>query len=314
MAVVVATHDRPRRLQRLLNALAVQSLDPNLFEVVVVDDASGPATEAVLSGARVPFRLRVLRRHRAGGPATARDLGWRASAAPLIAFTDDDCEPDVRWLERAIETAGQRPEDFVQGRTEPIAAERDRIGPFTRTIDVRELDPNFHTCNIVYPRAMLDRVGGFDVERFDTAPGGEDSDLAWRCIGAGARPFFDRELLVHHAVNELGPIGSLRVAARWTTPMQTYVLHPELRRAVFTLGVFWKPEHLKLTAAATALLLPGRKRAAATVLAAPYLRSVWGRARTHGGGLKSAPFFVVRDAVEVVAVARAGVRYRRLML
>lgn len=314
IAAVIATHDRPQRLQRLLDALVAQTLDPKRFEVIIVDDASGSATEAVLEAFQPRFHFRVLRRDYAAGPATARDEGWRASSAPLVAFTDDDCEPTPGWLQRATETAAAQPGAFVQGRTEPIPRERPRIGPFTRTIDVRELDPNFHTCNIVYPRAMLERVGGFDVERFSTAPGGEDSDLAWRCTYDGARAHFDRDLLVHHAVNELGPVGSLRVAARWTTPMQTYVLHPELRRQVFTLGVFWKREHQQLTAALAGLAVSHRRPTTATVLAAPYLRSVWGRARTLGGGVKTAPFFVLRDLVETVAVARAAIRYRRPML
>ena len=38
---------------------------------------------------------------------------------------------------------------------------------------------------MAYPRALLERLGGFD-EAYDF--GGEDTDLAWRAIEAGAEP------------------------------------------------------------------------------------------------------------------------------
>ena len=33
------------------------------------------------------------------GLATARNTGWQAATAPLIAFADDDCRPQARWAE-----------------------------------------------------------------------------------------------------------------------------------------------------------------------------------------------------------------------
>ena len=78
-------------------------------------------------------------------------------------------------------------------------------------------DPAFQTCNIFYPRAILERVGGFDIEAFGRVHGGEDSDLAWRAIKSGAAAVFADGALVHHAVNELGPAGS-QTRIRRSTP------------------------------------------------------------------------------------------------
>jgi glycosyltransferase involved in cell wall biosynthesis len=314
--VVASTFNRRERLAALLRALREQTLDRDEFEVIVVDDGSTDGTPAVLQAELETghLRLKVLRRELGAGPATARDEGWRASSAPLVAFTDDDCEPVADWLERAIAAAEGSPDGFVQGRTEPNPRERDGLGPYSRTIEVRALDPNFHTCNIVYPRALLERVGGFDTASFDRSPGGEDSDLAWRVIAAGAQPVFAPDVLVYHAVNQLGPGGKLRVAARWTTPMKTYALHPELRRAVFTHGIFWKPEHFRLTLALAGLALPRRWWPARLALAVPYLRNARGRSIAAGRGPLLAPYFLLHDLVELAAVARAALRYRTPML
>ena len=47
--------------------------------------------------------LTTFRQDPAGGPAKARNRGWRAAAAPLVAFTDDDCRPSTTWLQELLE-------------------------------------------------------------------------------------------------------------------------------------------------------------------------------------------------------------------
>jgi len=317
VSVVVATYNRADQLERLLAGLRAQTHPAaERFEVVVVDDLSGDRTPDVLQREREAgnLSLSVIRRTRRGGPAEARDEGWRASRAGLIAFTDDDCVPTPEWIAAGLEAAAKHPGAILQGRTEADPAGPDPIGPFSRTVQVTGPDPAYQTCNIFYPRSLLERVGGFDTEAFDRSPGGEDSDLAWRAIGTGAKTVFVDGALVHHAVNDLGPIGKLRVAARWTTPMQCYVRHPELRRAHFVYGFFWKRTHLWLASALLALTLRGRWRMLSGWLMHRYLWSLYARGKIEGGGPLLAPYFVLYDLVELFAVARAAVRYRKLML
>jgi glycosyltransferase involved in cell wall biosynthesis len=314
VGVVAATHNRARRLAGLLAALRDQERPPD--EVIVVDDGSTDDTAAVLAreSERGQLPLRVIRRDPAAGPASARDEGWRAGSSDLVAFTDDDCVPQPGWLAAAAETAAAHPGCFVQGRVEPIPEERASLGPFSHTIWVRELHPAFPTCNMIYPRELLERICGFDIETFGREPGGEDCDLAWRAIEDGARPVFEREALVYHAVENLGPVGKLRLAARWTTPMIAYARHPELRRSNFTHGIFWKEVHWWFVRALVGGLLPARWNLVRMWLMYPYLQDVWARGRLHGGGLALAPYFIAHDLIEVWAVARAAVRNRTPML
>lgn len=314
VAVVVATHDRAQRLAEMLAALRAQTRPAD--EVVVVDDGSGPETAAALAAEleRGELPLRVIRRELAGGPATAREQGWRSTGAELIAFTDDDCAPHPDWLAELERCASANPERFVQGRTLPNPDELDGYGPFSRSIWVRELDPAFNTCNIAYPRELLENVDGFDVATFGREPGGEDCDLAWRAIEAGARPVFAAEALVHHAVDDVGPLGKLRIAARWTTPMVAYARHPELRRTQFRFGIFWKDIHWMFFKALVGAMLPSRWQALRAWLMYPYLQDVWARGKLEGGGVLLAPYFVLHDLIEVAAVARAAVRTRTPML
>ena len=313
IAVVVATHERPRRLAQLLASLRGQSRPAE--EVVVVDDGSGPETAEVLAAeqAREELPLRVIRRTSPGGPAIARDEGWRTTSAGVVAFTDDDCAPEPGWLAAVARAAEDNPGCFVQGRTLPNPSELGEQSPFSRTIWVRQLDPMFQTCNIAYPRPLLERIGGFDTQTFGREPGGEDSDLGWRAIEAGARAVFAPDALVHHAVEDLGPLGKLRVAARWTTPMAAYVRHPRLRDEM-VLGFFWKRTHLLLARALLGLALPARCAPIRNWLIYPYARDIWARSRVLGRGPLLSLYYAVHDLVEMGAVVRAAIRYRRPML
>jgi glycosyltransferase involved in cell wall biosynthesis len=316
VSIVVATHNRAPRLASLLEAVRAQSIAPERFELIIVDDGSSDETATVLERAAAGGELQAISLPQSVGRAGARERGWRIARAPLVAFTDDDCEPAPAWLEAGLAAAAAHPGAIVQGRTEPIAAELEAVPPrrlpFTRTIRVEALDPGFATCNVFYPRELLERVGGFDLERYGRVHGGEDSDLAWRAIAAGARAAFEPQALVRHAVADLGPLGKLRVAASWQ--LRAYADHPGLRRAHFTHGIFWKPSHALLVRALLALALPRRLRFAGPFLVAPYARYLIARGRLEGGGPAAAPFYALLDLVELVTVARTGARHRTPML
>ena len=73
VSVVVASHARPLRLRWLLNALEEQTLDPSLWQVLVVHDYDGTSAERVLR----QHPLYEARRLREIEPRRARSR-WRA--------------------------------------------------------------------------------------------------------------------------------------------------------------------------------------------------------------------------------------------
>lgn len=310
-SVVFATHDRADRLAALLATLRDQTADG--FEVVVVDDGSADGTPEVLAREQAlgALDLRVIRHETPEGPARARNAGWRAARGALVAFTDDDCVAAPGWVAAGLEAWSGAEGRFVQGRTLPIPEEAHRIGPFTRTLRIESKGPWYQTCNVFYPRAMLQRVGGFD-ETF-VRPAAEDADLAWRCMESGAEPVFAPDALAFHAVHELGVMGSLRLAARWSEVVGLIARHPE-RRDVLTYRLFWKKPHYLLFRAALGMLLPRRLRPLRFWFYAPIAPAYLHRARSEGGNGWLAPYFIVHDLVEVWAMLRGTVRYRTPVL
>ena len=87
--------------------------------------------------------------------------------------------------------------------------------------------PWLQTCNIAYPRALLEELGGFD-ESFRTAPG-EDTDLGWRAIEAGTRLVYEPAALNWHAVHVPGALELIRTSQRWSGTVRNVARHPQLR-------------------------------------------------------------------------------------
>lgn len=306
--VVVSTRDRATRLHALLEALVVQEVGLQAFTVTVVDNGSRDATAEVLAQAARDghLDLRVVRRARGDGPAHGRDAGWRAGSAALVAFTDDDCRPEPGWLGALLEAARARPTALLAGRTDPDPADLHRLSPTARTQTVHAAGPWFPTCNIAYPRALLERLDGFDL-RYGW--GGEDTDLAWRARAAGTPVVYVEGARVLHAVEDLGALGALRLAGRWSGAMRVFAAHPALRREALHHGVFWRRAHRDLLLAAAGVALAPRLPPA-VALTVPWLYGARRRLWLSGGGARHLPLLLAIDAAEVAAVVRGGVRYR----
>jgi GT2 family glycosyltransferase len=227
VSVVVPTCGRPGLLERCLRALAAQRLDPARFEIVVVDDRPSAATEAVVAQwARraAPIALRYLPSPGPHGPAAARNRGWRSARSDVVAFTDDDTEPDVDWLPNGLR-ALRGDVDAVCGRVVMPIPER----PTDYERDAQGLERSeFVTANCFCRRRVLQGLGGFD-ERFRLA-WREDSDLHFRLLESGARIARAEDAIVVHPVRP-APWGvSVRQQKKVAYDALLYRKHPRLYR------------------------------------------------------------------------------------
>ena len=318
ISVVVPTRDGAARLPRLLAALDAQDLhDP--YEVVVVDDGSRDTTPQVLAelGPGLAVPLQVIRFPASRGPAAARNAGWRAASAPIIAFTDDDCAPEKGWLGALV--AGLDGADIAQGRTELDPDQDDNHGPFSHFVGVRRESGYYETCNIAYRRAALERVGGFD-EGF-RHPFGEDTDLAWRVKAAGGSTVFVPDAVVLHDVVPQTYQQHLRRLRRREGLVRALGNHPGLRGEV-GLGLFLWPTHppalaVAVTGAALAAR-PGLPTVAAALGAGAWYAHVcrWNTPKPARRVQWAAvvPMRLAADLYEIAVLARASLRHRTVLL
>lgn len=193
VSIVVPTRDRSALVRACLAGLARQSMDPNAFEAILVDDGSVDATPDVLRETSTPYRLRTLRTMGEGaGPA--RNRGAAIAAAGLLLFIDDDVEPSPELVaehvaahhDRSVVALGR-----LDTRLLPGAGGFERhLASWWTHHDVRVRTtrgrPDWTDCyggNVSVERDAFLSVGGFadDLARSD------DVELGYRLYRAGHR-------------------------------------------------------------------------------------------------------------------------------
>jgi glycosyltransferase involved in cell wall biosynthesis len=318
VSVAVSTYQRGAMLPRLVAALEAQTLPPESFEVVIADNGSTDDTARVLAelAARSPLDLRVVRVERNEGPAKGRNAAWRATRAPIVAFTDDDCVPTPGWLQAGV-AALDSAHRVVVGRTIPNPDQLADRGPFSLTVTVEETK-YFHTCNIFYRRDDLEVTGGFD-EGFVT-PGGEDTDLGLRVEQRGATPLLSMEALVYHDVGRSSYKALLKQTLRWSDIPRVVHKHPPTRGWLFQ-RVFWKRSHpralLALAGIVSVPFIPWPFSPLGLLLALPWVRFRTRIDPPYAGPRRRwllLPHLFLVDLLEVAVMIRGSVRHRALVL
>lgn len=214
ISVVVPTHRRPRQLLACLEALAACTPPPGGAEVVVVDDGGDVPLERVVGQVVSPTPIRLVRQENTG-PAGARNRGVAAARAPLVAFTDDDCRPDPRWLVAMVEALGAHDHALVAGEVRNALADQPttvasetivrHLVDWSATHD--DVVPFAPTNNAGAPRRDMLELGGFD-EGFPLAAG-EDRALAAAWAASGRPVVLAPAAVVDHA-HDLDLLGFVR--------------------------------------------------------------------------------------------------------
>jgi glycosyltransferase involved in cell wall biosynthesis len=312
---VVASHARHLRLRWLLNALEEQTL-AELWEVVVVHDYDPATAERILD--RHPLAAGGALRHVAiepgtGSPSRQRNIGWRTARGEFVAFTDDDCRPVAGWLDALLAVARGAPGALVQGATRPDPYEEAILAaPHVRTLSIEPPGPYAQTCNILYPRSLLEELSGFD----ERAIAGEDVGLSLRAQAQGRAIVGAPDATVFHAVESHTLPGVLRENLKWRHLAYLVKCHPEMRERL-TARIFWDREHL-LTSVAIAGLLGAALDRRLLALALPYVTAAAGRRgpgrRARAIAVAELPGQAIRQIAEVAGLVAGSVRHRTVLL
>ena len=103
LQIAICTFNRAAELDRCLMALTRQVAVPGSWQVMVIDNRSTDATPEVvarhIAAGRLPGLCRI--REDRPGVVAARQRAVAESAAPWVAFVDDDCHLDPDWIEVA---------------------------------------------------------------------------------------------------------------------------------------------------------------------------------------------------------------------
>jgi glucosyl-dolichyl phosphate glucuronosyltransferase len=169
LSVIVCTYNRRDLLAGCLQSLAAQTLFPDRFDVLVVDNNSTDETAAAVEGHRatVPTLRYVF--EPVQGLSHARNRGATEARGTHLVYVDDDARLPPTYLSCVLETLERTQPDILGGPVYPFYTEA-KPRWFKDHYEIRhyaEASGFSTTCgvsgsNFVIRKDVLARLGGFD--------------------------------------------------------------------------------------------------------------------------------------------------------
>lgn len=201
-SVVIPAHNAGRTITECLDALAAQTVAPERFEIILVDDGSTDGTAEVARTwfAHHPHISGIVLTQPKATTAAARNRGVERARAPLILFTDADCAPAPSWIE-AMAAAFADPEVVgAKGtyRTRQLALVARFVQiEYEDKYDLLATQPRIDfidTYSAAYRRDVFLANDGFD----EVFPYLEDQEFSFRLAQRGYKLVFQPQAVVYH--------------------------------------------------------------------------------------------------------------------
>jgi glucosyl-dolichyl phosphate glucuronosyltransferase len=176
VSVVICTRNRADLFDKAMASVVAQHYPPAAYEIVVVDNGSTDHTAEVARRYESLANVRYLLEPRIG-LCVARNTGWRAARADIVALFDDDAVAGPGWLAAIADAFLRNGRDVgvIGGPVEPIWMARrpdwltDDIAGALTIVDwgadekpILDLRREWLVgANMAAPKAVLAEVGGF---------------------------------------------------------------------------------------------------------------------------------------------------------
>ena len=182
VSVIVPAYNEENHIKNCLDSILSLDYDPALIEVIVVDDGSTDSTASIISGYG---NVQIIKgAHK--GPSAGRNLAISKANGEFIALTDADCVVPRNWIKDLVahfeddniaavggtQIPAQDSTDFEVSVQKVFSALGFVAGYGKKIAAPGSIDHNA-SCNVIYRKAVLMNVGGFDESLWP----GEDVEL-----------------------------------------------------------------------------------------------------------------------------------------
>jgi GT2 family glycosyltransferase len=204
-SVIIATHNRPDSLPRLVASLAPE-VATAAREIIVAENGTPAPMQLALEGAPITH----LHEPRAG-KCRIQNRAIAQAGGEILVFLDDDLVVAPGYL-AAVENFFDTHREFAAMKGRILAAEdpEKKVGAMASYLDLPIVDHGDEVievrgvlgANMAFRADVLKQVGPFD-ERLGPGAGGheEETEMSQRLRGAGFRIGYAPKALVYHEVD-----------------------------------------------------------------------------------------------------------------
>lgn len=217
ISAIICTINRAAYLIKALTSLVEQTIDRELYEIVVVDNGSCDETAAIVSDFISKYTNIVYLYEPVTGLSKARNTGAEAARGQYLAFLDDDAVASPSWLANILKVFSQRGSmagcvggqiDLIWERPRPQWLENgltSYLGELALSPSPKVLGPGEYVFggNMALSRQALALAGGFSrhLGKVGSSLMANEEILLQDALRAISREiYYDPDILVcHHA-------------------------------------------------------------------------------------------------------------------
>lgn len=219
ISLIIPTHNRAKELLDALASVCQQTLPPEKWECVVVNNCSSDDTEARFAKFKAEnssLNFRMIREDQPG-VSYARNRGVKETTSPFMAFIDDDERICPEFLAAYLHFFQEHPQAMVAGGKiiADYTTERPEwMSRYTEMPIANPMDFGKKVCpfpkgrvpgggNMAFRREAFEIVKGFDASLGRVGRetiGGEENDLFERLLCAGQTIWYVPQAVMWHII------------------------------------------------------------------------------------------------------------------
>ena len=205
VSIIIPTYNRLNLLKKTLNCLFNQSYSQDLYEIIVIDDASQDNTSSYLQDiSQQKNNLKFITHQQNCGPSKTRNDGINIAQGEIIIFLDDDMELDKDFIKQHIQ--------FLENNSKTLQLVKIKLPreiqkqPFIKYLSKKGLYKlkegvdlpwkDFTTGNVSMKKEYLDKYGGFDGDF--SLINWEDQELGLKLIENGLHLRYNPKIEITH--------------------------------------------------------------------------------------------------------------------
>ncbi len=198
ISIIIPVQD-DARVRQCIETILEQTLKRELFEIIVVDNASKRLDVAALLR-DLPI---TLLHEKQPGMSKAVNLGLKYATGNFLVRIDADCMATTNWLKELLIPFDDPAVGVVGGAIYNVPG-RNIVEIGARDLVIgNQLEPQYLpmfeapyvvTANSAYRTDVVRQIGGFD----ETFVSGSDVDISWQCFLAGYQLRIAPQAVVHH--------------------------------------------------------------------------------------------------------------------
>lgn len=211
LSVIICTYNRCELLEHCLNSLFEQSFDPDVAEIIVVDNNSKDRTQEVIQKFSEQGIRNIIETHQ--GLSHARNRGAAEAKGEWLLYLDDDILLDSDVLDRCLDWCNQLDIVAFGGSFSPwyhygephwFKKEYASINLAHKSVTELKGEEFLTGCIFALRKDSLKEVGGFDGNlgmRGNVVGYGEETEVQRLLRQKGRKIIYDPAIHVRHVVN-----------------------------------------------------------------------------------------------------------------